>query len=94
LTPYYFFEEYFKHIHMVQKKVCDKFDSSFYPRFKNWCDDYLLIKHHGERNELGGILIISLALIVGIAMYGKKKKIYVTTEQQLDTLSLSQPIPN
>ncbi|CAK9169881.1 unnamed protein product [Ilex paraguariensis] len=28
----------------VQKSTCDKFDPSFYPRFKKWCDDYFYIK--------------------------------------------------
>ena len=28
----------------VQKKACDKFDPSFYPKFKKWCDDYFFIK--------------------------------------------------
>jgi coproporphyrinogen III oxidase len=28
----------------VQKQACDKFDPSFYPKFKKWCDDYFHIK--------------------------------------------------
>lgn len=28
----------------VQKAACDKFDPSFYSKFKSWCDDYFLIK--------------------------------------------------
>ncbi|GMP71226.1 hypothetical protein CsSME_00029722 [Camellia sinensis var. sinensis] len=44
LTPAYIFEEDVKHFHSVQKSSCDKFDPSFYPRFKKWCDDYFYIK--------------------------------------------------
>ncbi|KAK4364199.1 hypothetical protein RND71_015557 [Anisodus tanguticus] len=44
LTPAYIFEEDVKHFHSVQKGACDKFDASFYPRFKKWCDDYFYIK--------------------------------------------------
>ncbi|XAR55669.1 Coproporphyrinogen oxidase [Bertholletia excelsa] len=55
LTPAYIFEEDVKHFHSVQKSACDKFDPSFYPRFKKWCDDYFYIKHRGERRGLGGI---------------------------------------
>ncbi|KAK6803227.1 hypothetical protein RDI58_001011 [Solanum bulbocastanum] len=44
LTPSYLFEEDVKHFHSVQKTVCDKFDASFYPRFRKWCDDYFYIK--------------------------------------------------
>jgi coproporphyrinogen III oxidase len=60
LTPSYVFEEDVKHFHMVQKQACDKFDPSFYPRFKNWCDDYFFIKHRGERRGLGGIFFDDL----------------------------------
>jgi coproporphyrinogen III oxidase len=56
LTPYYLFEEDAKHFHQTYKDVCDKFDSSFYPKFKKECDDYF-VNHHrnGERRGIGGI---------------------------------------
>ncbi|KAJ8529018.1 hypothetical protein K7X08_035853 [Anisodus acutangulus] len=60
LTPAYIFEEDVKHFHSVQKTACDKFDASFYPRFKKWCDDYFYIKHRGERRGLGGIFFDDL----------------------------------
>ncbi|KAG5562428.1 hypothetical protein RHGRI_005236 [Rhododendron griersonianum] len=60
LTPAYIFEEDVQHFHSVQKGACDKFDSSFYPRFKKWCDDYFYIKHRGERRGLGGIFFDDL----------------------------------
>lgn len=60
LTPSYIFEEDVKHFHSVQKNACDKFDSSFYPQFKKWCDDYFYIKHRGERRGLGGIFFDDL----------------------------------
>eukprot|EP00850_Spirogloea_muscicola_P007633 SM000039S14463 [mRNA] locus=s39:362027:363994:+ [translate_table: standard] len=55
LTPSYIFEEDVRHFHQVQKEACDRHDPAFYPRFKQWCDDYFLIKHRGERRGLGGI---------------------------------------
>ncbi|KGN53477.1 oxygen-dependent coproporphyrinogen-III oxidase, chloroplastic [Cucumis sativus] len=60
LTPSYIFEEDVKHFHSEQKKACDKFDPSFYPRFKKWCDDYFYIKHRNERRGLGGIFFDDL----------------------------------
>ncbi|KAH1129309.1 hypothetical protein J1N35_000687 [Gossypium stocksii] len=60
LTPAYIFEEDVKHFHSIQKRACDKFDPSFYPRFKKWCDDYFFIKHRGERRGLGGIFFDDL----------------------------------
>eukprot|EP00475_Leptophrys_vorax_P024521 TRINITY_DN33861_c0_g1_i1.p1 TRINITY_DN33861_c0_g1~~TRINITY_DN33861_c0_g1_i1.p1 ORF type:complete len:404 (+),score=30.76 TRINITY_DN33861_c0_g1_i1:53-1264(+) len=55
ITPSYLFEEDMKHFHGVQKAACDKIDPAFYPRFKQQCDDYFLIKHRGERRGCGGI---------------------------------------
>ena len=37
----------------MAQKVCDKHDESFHPRFKQWADDYFVIKHRGERRGLG-----------------------------------------
>ncbi|KAK4800555.1 hypothetical protein SAY86_021042 [Trapa natans] len=60
LTPSYIFEDDVRHFHSVQKAACDKFDPSFYPRFKKWCDDYFYIAHRGERRGLGGIFFDDL----------------------------------
>ncbi|TVU43293.1 hypothetical protein EJB05_09749 [Eragrostis curvula] len=60
LTPSYIIEEDVKHFHSVQKEVCDKFDPSFYPKFKKWCDEYFYIKHRGERRGVGGIFFDDL----------------------------------
>ncbi|KAL4362813.1 hypothetical protein GQ457_04G024420 [Hibiscus cannabinus] len=60
LTPSYIFEEDVRHFHSIQKRACDKFDPSFYPRFKKWCDDYFHIKHRDERRGLGGIFFDDL----------------------------------
>jgi coproporphyrinogen III oxidase len=56
LTPYYLFEEDARHFHQTYKNVCDKFDASFYPKFKEVCDNYF-VNHHrnGERRGIGGI---------------------------------------
>lgn len=56
LTPYYLFEEDAKHFHQTYKHVCDKFDASFYIRFKKNCDDYFVNFHrNNERRGIGGI---------------------------------------
>ena len=53
LTPNYLFEEDAKHFHSVLKSVHDKFDNSFYPKFKKQCDEYF-VNHH-RNNEMRGI---------------------------------------
>jgi coproporphyrinogen III oxidase len=55
LTPSYLFEEDAVHFHKVHKEVCDKYNPSYYARFKKWCDDYFFIKHRAETRGIGGI---------------------------------------
>ena len=56
LTPYYLFEEDAKHFHQTYKNTCDKFDVSFYPKFKKDCDNYFVNWHrNAERRGIGGI---------------------------------------
>jgi len=56
LTPYYLFEEDAVHFHKTYKDVCDRFDASFYPRFKKECDNYFVNWHRqNERRGIGGI---------------------------------------
>jgi coproporphyrinogen III oxidase len=55
LTPYYIFEEDVQHFHQTLKLVCDKHNPMYYPRFKQWCDEYFFIKHRGEVRGVGGI---------------------------------------
>ncbi|XP_075975070.1 oxygen-dependent coproporphyrinogen-III oxidase isoform X2 [Anticarsia gemmatalis] len=55
LTPYYLNEEDALHFHLTLKQACDEHDSSYYAKFKKWCDDYFSIPHRGERRGIGGI---------------------------------------
>ncbi|KAI9095518.1 Coproporphyrinogen III oxidase [Phlyctochytrium arcticum] len=60
LTPSYLFNEDATHFHRSIKKVCDKHDPNYYPKFKQWCDDYFNIIHRGERRGIGGIFFDDL----------------------------------
>jgi len=55
LTPYYPFIEDAVHFHQTLKQACDRFDPSYYPRFKKACDEYFFIKHRDEARGVGGI---------------------------------------
>ncbi len=55
LTPYYGFEEDCLHWHQTARQACDRFDPSYYPRFKKWCDDYFYLKHRQEPRGIGGL---------------------------------------
>jgi coproporphyrinogen III oxidase len=55
LTPYYLFEEDAIHFHTICKNACDKHDLSFYPTFKETCDNYFWNTHRNEARGLGGL---------------------------------------
>ncbi len=55
LTPYYGNKEDCIHWHQTAKAACDDFDSSLYPRFKKWCDEYFYLKHRDEARGIGGL---------------------------------------
>ncbi|KAJ6822151.1 putative oxygen-dependent coproporphyrinogen-III oxidase, chloroplastic [Iris pallida] len=64
LTPAYIFEEDVKHFHEVQKQACDKFDPSFYPRFKKWCDDYFSSRIVEKGVGLVGYFSMTLMIMI------------------------------
>ena len=41
--------------HGVLKVACDKHDPGYYPRFKEWADDYFMIRHWNEARGAGGV---------------------------------------
>jgi coproporphyrinogen III oxidase len=55
LTPHYIFEDDAKFFHQHLKKVCAEHNSSYYPEFKKWADDYFFITHRNEARGIGGI---------------------------------------
>ena len=56
LTPTYPHAEDAIHFHRILKAIADRHHSSFYPRFKTWCDNYFVNLHRGEeRRGVGGI---------------------------------------
>ena len=55
VSPAYPNEKDSKSVHQHLKMVCDEFSSTFYPKFKSWCDTYFTIKHRKEMRGIGGI---------------------------------------
>jgi coproporphyrinogen III oxidase len=55
LTPFYPYHEDIVHFHQTLKQACDKHDSSYYPKYKKWCDEYFTIRHRDEMRGVGGI---------------------------------------
>lgn len=55
LTPYYLFEEDAQHFHQVCKTACDEHNSTFYPKYKERCDEYFHNAHRNEARGVGGL---------------------------------------
>lgn len=55
LTPHYVIDTDARFFHHLLKQTCDKFDASFYPKFKAHADDYFFIKHREETRGVGGV---------------------------------------
>jgi coproporphyrinogen III oxidase len=41
--------------HAALRAACDRHDPGYYPRFKQWCDEYFYLPHRGEARGAGGI---------------------------------------
>ncbi|MFA5326964.1 MAG: oxygen-dependent coproporphyrinogen oxidase [Prolixibacteraceae bacterium] len=55
LTPAYINPEEARWFHQTVKDICDKYDASFYPAWKDWADDYFYLTHRQETRGVGGI---------------------------------------
>ncbi len=60
LTPYYGDEEDVISWHQVAKSACDPFGDDVYSRYKQWCDDYFMLKHRNEPRGVGGLFFDDL----------------------------------
>ena len=61
LTPMVADEADTASFHAAMKRACDAHDATYYPRFKQWCDEYFFVKHRNEPRGIGGIFYDNLA---------------------------------
>ncbi|WP_343604039.1 oxygen-dependent coproporphyrinogen oxidase [Fluviicola sp.] len=55
LTPHYVNHEHAVVFHQKLKGICNKYDESFYGKFKDWADEYFYLPHRKETRGIGGI---------------------------------------
>lgn len=60
LTPVLPFEEDTTFFHTSLQKVCDTYNPTYYPVFKQHCDDYFYLPHRREARGVGGIFYDNL----------------------------------
>ncbi len=61
LTPVFADADDTHAFHAALAAACDRFDPTWHPRFKKWCDDYFFLPHRGEARGVGGIFFDDLA---------------------------------
>jgi coproporphyrinogen III oxidase len=55
LTPHFIDPADARFFHSALKKMCDDFNPTYYPTFKDQADDYFFIPHRNETRGIGGI---------------------------------------
>ncbi len=60
LTPMVADDEDTQTFHEALKAACDTHDPAYYPRFKQWCDEYFYLPHRREARGVGGIFFDNL----------------------------------
>ena len=55
LTPMFENDTDTAKFHAAFKECCDKHDPEYYPKFKEWCDEYFFLPHRNEPRGIGGI---------------------------------------
>jgi coproporphyrinogen III oxidase len=44
-----------KEFHEILKKMCNRHNKKYYPKYKKWCDEYFYLPHRKEARGIGGI---------------------------------------
>ena len=44
-----------KEFHKILKKMCNRHNKKYYPKYKKWCDKYFYFPHRKEARGIGGI---------------------------------------
>ncbi|RPD48308.1 oxygen-dependent coproporphyrinogen oxidase [Hymenobacter sediminis] len=62
LTPIYVDVAQARWFHEQIQAVCELYDATYYPRFKQWADEYFYLPHRQETRGVGGIFFDRLTI--------------------------------
>ena len=62
LTPIYVDEAQARWFHEQIREMCQRHDAGYYPRFKQWADEYFYLPHRQETRGVGGIFFDRLTV--------------------------------
>ncbi len=57
LNPCLEYDEDTAHFHATQKIHCDRHNADYYPKFKEWADEYFYVPHRNRARGVGGIFL-------------------------------------
>ncbi len=55
LTPHYIHSDEASWFHQQLYTICNKYNTSYYPQYKDWADNYFFLNHRNETRGVGGI---------------------------------------
>ena len=55
LTPTHEYPDDTENFHKAWEVMCNKYDPTYYTRFKDWCDQYFYLPHRNQARGIGGI---------------------------------------
>ncbi|CAD5279671.1 MULTISPECIES: oxygen-dependent coproporphyrinogen oxidase [unclassified Imperialibacter] len=73
LTPHYINPNDAVYFHLALKNTCDRHNPTYYPKFKEWADNYFYVQHRHETRGIGGIFFDHLKAEHGISMEDRWK---------------------
>ncbi|MEQ8812111.1 MAG: oxygen-dependent coproporphyrinogen oxidase [Imperialibacter sp.] len=73
LTPHYVNPSDAIYFHQALKNTCDRHSPAYYPKFKEWADNYFYVQHRQETRGIGGIFFDHLKAEEGISMEDRWK---------------------
>jgi coproporphyrinogen III oxidase len=79
--------------HAALAAACDRFDPTYYDRFKQWADEYFFLPHRGEARGVGGIFYdyLELPFATGLAFTQAVGEAFLKVYAELVARHMNKP---